>query len=496
MSTIEITGAYQLNNIKTFTRGELSLENFNQNLYKRINNAYYGIGGFEDGSYLTQYPAEDPEDYEARKEDASYDNFFQTEINYKTDPVFSKTVVREVKNKRLEAFTKRSTTSNQSLSKHMSELMIQAELNTTVFEIVTAPNKAINDNRDLSVLPYLITVTPLKCSGYYKDSSGDLIVLVWQTGKTTANGTEYNRFNVWEKTPSGSGIYYVVEVAATTSDSTVIDLTSAITSPVVKKDGIQIPTPFEVPAYPVKMVEMSVPVEPTEAPPAKYGSISKQLITMFNLDNMITKGFANVCFSPVTYNTETGDAPKEAQIGDNNVLGYAKDLDAPARMKVETSHFEVQQDKLEKLKDSIRRQMDSYTQISDNSSGEARKEAGRKIIQYWQKVAKEATGIEKWIYDTIQENYIKTNEDVVINYSTDFSSLTPDVIIKNAEDIIDTFGLEDTRALQLIYDNTVSEVYGDDPTFAEELKDAFKEKVNMIGNTDEPDEPDVTEEDE
>ena len=104
----KIISAFQLNSIKTINYGLLTLNNFDQDLYKRINNAYYGIGGFEDGSYLTQFPAEDTDDYEARQEYASYDNIFQPEIDYKTKPVFSKNISRTIKNKRLEAFSEKS----------------------------------------------------------------------------------------------------------------------------------------------------------------------------------------------------------------------------------------------------------------------------------------------------------------------------------------------------------------------------------------------------
>ena len=98
-----IVSAFQLTSIKTINYGTITLNNFNQDLYKRINNAYYGIGGFEDGYYLTQFPAEDPDDYIARQNYASYDNIFQPEIDYKTTPVFAKNISRTIKNKRLNA---------------------------------------------------------------------------------------------------------------------------------------------------------------------------------------------------------------------------------------------------------------------------------------------------------------------------------------------------------------------------------------------------------
>jgi hypothetical protein len=352
--------------------------------------------------------------------------------------------------------------------------MSLAELNTTVFEIVTSPNGMIRDNNDMSLLPYTITVTPLKCSGYYKDHNGDLILLAYQTGRRNSDGITYNIYNVWEKGLDGKGYFYKLEGPSIDNAGFSTDLSYP------KNLHPDNESAFAVTMYPVKMIETAIPIEITEAPPAKYNSISKQLQTAYNIDNMIIKGFANVCFSPVTYQTKDGSAPEEAQIGDNNVVGYAEGLNPPARMAVETGHFDVQEDKYQAILTSIRKQMDSYTQISDNSSGEARKEAGRKIIQYWQSTAKKASQIEKWIFDVIQANYVNATEEVIINYSTDFSSLTPDVIIDNASMFIETFGLQGSEAEKLIYENTAGEVYGDDPDFSQKLKEAFKQRSNKI----------------
>ena len=487
----EIISAFQLNSINSYTRGMITLCNFDQDLYKRINYAYYGIGGFEDGSYLDQYPAEADEDYQERQALASYDNIFQTEIDYKTQPVFSKTISREIESDRLQAFSEKSTRSGQDLSRHMSEVMNKAELNTTVFEIVTAPPGKVRDNSDMSILPYCMTITPLKCSGYYKDSTGDLVLLAWQTAQRDSNGTTYNIYNVWEKGINGEGYFYRVQGVADKTNGVTLSVPKDL---YVDDQGVK-SKPFPVNMYPVKMIETAIAAEITEAPTAKYNTISKQLRTAYNIDNMIVKGFRNVCFSPVVYNTIDGNAPSEAQIGDNNVLGYAQDLDAPARMKVEVAHFETQEEKYQAILESIRKQMDSYTQISDNSSGEARKEAGRKIIQYWKNVAKQASKIEKWIFDVIQANYVNSTEEVIINYSTDFSSLTPDVIIDNAASFIETFQLQGSEAEQLIYENTAAEVYGDDPGFADKLKEAFKQRTNTLtgtgGNTEDDENDDL-----
>lgn len=487
----EIISAFQLNTINTLTRGMITLCNFDQALYKRINYAYYGIGGFEDGSYLDQYPAEADEDYQERQGLASYDNIFQPEINYKTQPVFGKTISREIKSDRLQAFSEKSTKSGQDLSRHMSEVMNKAELNTTVFEIVTAPPGKVRDNSDMSLLPYCMTITPLKCSGYYKDSTGDLILLAWQTSSRDESGITYNIYNVWEKGLNGEGYFYRVKGVADKATGSKLSLPKDL---IRNKEGIQV-DPFLVAMYPVKMIETAIAAEITEAPTAKYNTISKQLRTAYNIDNMIVKGFRNICFSPIVFNTTDGSAPEQVQIGGNNLIGYAAGLDAPSRLKVETSHFTVQEEKYQAILTSIRKQMDSYTQISDNSSGEARKEAGRKIIQYWQGIAKQASKVEKWIFEVIQANYVNSTEDVVINYSTDFSSLTPDVIIDNASSFIETFQLQGSEAEQLIYENTAAEVYGDDPVFANKLKEAFKQRTNKLtgtgGNTEDDENDDL-----
>jgi hypothetical protein len=481
----QIISAFQLQTINTMNHGPLTLNNFDQELYKRINNGYYGIGGFEDGSYLTEFPAEDSEDYIARKEYASFDNVFQPEIDYKTNPVFAKNISRTIINKRLTAFSEKANKAGDDLSAHISDVMSMLELNTTVFEIITSPNGQIRDNNDMSILPYAITVTPLKCSGYYKDSSGDLVLLAYQTGQRNSDGITYNIYNVWEKGLDGEGYFYRLQGVATDKSGFSLDYS---------KNLSEMTEAFPVKMYPVKMIECAIPIEITEAPPAKYNTISKQLQTAYNLDNMTIKGMANVCFSPVTYQTKDGSAPEEAQIGDNNVLGYAEGLEAPRRMAVETAHFAAQEDKYQGIIKSILKQMDSLTQISDNSSEGSRKEAGRKIINNWMSVAKKASSLEKWIFEVIQANYVNSNEKVIINYSTDYSSLTPDLIIENAALFIETFGLQGSAAEKLIYDNTAKEVYGDDPDFADKLTEAFKQGSNKINGGDNDGDNDVNDE--
>jgi len=464
-------GAVQLSTLKSLYYGNVTLRQYVQEDHIRIVDSYHSTGGYDNGDYLVKYGAESTNHHNFRIELSAFDNIFQPEIDYKILPVYSKAIERTVEGaakKRVEAFIDNVDSQGSTITGYLKEKMIDTELNTSTFFIVSAPEQAPIDNTDLTKLPYLINVDPLNCSGYHIDQYGKLAILAWP--KEYDMQKNIVSFQVWEKTPNDGGSYYVVNQQYSDKKLTLAQSQEKIT------------VPFNVKYFPVIMAKLGIKKEYYDAPPPKYRSTTKQLVQVFNIRNWILSSIADTCFSPLLIQTEDGKLPSELSIGNDNALGYAAGLNPPERLRVNTDHLEFQEQYCERREISIRKQMDSYTQIAESASGEARKEASRKIILYWMNVGETSANLERWIYDIALKNYITSDYKVTVKYPIDYASLTPEVILDQIERINASFMLDGETKREL-FSTLINEIFGQDKTKVEDIMTAFDKDTANGFNT-------------
>jgi hypothetical protein len=462
--SVETNGVPQLSSLKSLHHGQVVLSQYKQEDHIRIVDSYHSTGGYDDGAYLVQWDRESTEHYESRQGLSAYDNIFQPEVDYKVMPVYAKPIERTVSGrakKRVEAFIDNVDDKGSNMTNYLKEEMTGTELNTSTFFVVTGPKEKVK-NTDLTKLPYMINVDPLACSGYLFNNKGQLSILTWPL--KWDNNTKIYEYQVWELTPDGGGEYYVVKCAHNENKTMTQE---------------RICEPFKVKAFPVRMVKLGIKKETYDAPPPKYRSTSKQLTQIFNIRNWTVSGFGDTNFSPLLIQTQTGELPAELALGDENALGYPEGMDAPSRLKVNIEHLEFQEKFCDSRELSIRKQMDSYTQIMDSSSEGARIEASRKIILYWANVGETSSSLENWVYDVALRNYIVSPYEVIVKYPIDYASLTPDVILEQIEKISQIFDI-DGETKKTLFSTLINEVFGQDKDKAKEIIDAYSQDNNGL----------------
>ena len=105
--------------------------------YNFLNDAYYGRGGFRDGSYLVSHPREAADKFLKRKELSYYLNYVAPVVNSHVNPVFRKEPEREWSNNELfSAFIKDVDKASTKLSRFMKRAALMAKLQGVAFIVV------------------------------------------------------------------------------------------------------------------------------------------------------------------------------------------------------------------------------------------------------------------------------------------------------------------------------------------------------------------------
>ena len=158
---------------------------------KLVRDAFYGSGGFEDGSYLCRYARETAENYNTRQELAYYFNYTKPMVEGAVDPVFREYPTRTTtrKDNRWDAFLLDVDGKGTAIDDFIAEAALDAKLDGSVFIVVdnTADDVATNVQEAVErrQYPYLYVLNQGNIIKYVTDRKGKLIMIAYKIQYST-----------------------------------------------------------------------------------------------------------------------------------------------------------------------------------------------------------------------------------------------------------------------------------------------------------------------
>lgn len=160
-----------------------------------ILDAYTGLNGFSDGSYLIQYPQETTEQFQERQKRCYYFNIVSMIMNIYLGYLFGLPVKRDSVNKQYADFVERAD-GRRCLDAVMEQAMEYAMLLGTVALIVDRPIGDPVSAADMQ-LPYVAIRLPSQISDIKLDQFGNVYYAVFSE-KTVIDGKEQTIYRIYD----------------------------------------------------------------------------------------------------------------------------------------------------------------------------------------------------------------------------------------------------------------------------------------------------------
>lgn len=321
--------------------------------YTFLKDAYYGEGGFKDGSYLVPHPRETPEKYHRRKALAYYLNYVAPVINSHVNPIFRQEPEREWKeNELFSAFMEDADTLGTSFSRFMKRAALIAKLQAVAFIVIDNLSDQPDNMADVlkeRALPYAYIVQRNQVKNYKTNKAGRLIEFSYTVVAETSNDSQSN--DTWTWTTTGWSCQY--------ADGT-------------KKEGTH-----DLKRLPVVAL-YSKPMEPGKVlPQSEFYNIAKTNQRLYNLCSEIDEIIRNQAFNVLAYPLPEGETEiKEIVVSTENVLGYDGTLaNQPGYIAMDTGPLEQLRAERKDLVEEIYRmaELSHVTGVESKESGIAKK---------------------------------------------------------------------------------------------------------------------------
>jgi hypothetical protein len=289
----------------------LAIDILTQNPYVFMSHAYYGGGGFRDGTYLVPHTRE--MFYAKRRQISYYKNFTKPVLRAMVDPVFNEPVTREVSgdNELWQGFMEDVDLNKTILQKFTEETVNKARLHGVTFIVMDnfsdkEQPQSMEEAKKKRAYPYMYIRTADTVKDYEIDRYGRLISITFRemdvkTPKENGQGYEVEeQYRRWTSTS--------VETLTYKSDGSV---------QVISTTALTIGMLPVIPVYSVTRPDLSVLlVDPPLFDLARLNA------TIFNLDTEIRWLERQQAFSFLYL---PGDNPGDLTISESNVLWVPKD---------------------------------------------------------------------------------------------------------------------------------------------------------------------------
>lgn len=151
--------------------------------YQLMWDAYTGLGGFQDGSYLVRYPRETDEKYKRRQQLAFYPNFPKKIVETFASHIFKKPPQRQIESKAYLEFIQNTDKNGTYIDDFMRKLCKLSLVFGTVFVIVDKPQGSaltVAQEKELGLSPYITVRLPTQVKELEIDIYGRLTKIVFQ----------------------------------------------------------------------------------------------------------------------------------------------------------------------------------------------------------------------------------------------------------------------------------------------------------------------------
>jgi hypothetical protein len=173
--------------------------------------AYFGTGGFADGTYIVKYTNESTDKYDERKDIAYYPNYVKSIVNTYGGHLYKQEPVRDEKgNEILETFISKT---NLKGNKNMDSIMKDAfQLSMALgycYVFVDSPDTLVEtaaSEKELDIRPYAYIISPISVTNWGLDNKGNfewiLIKETYVENQETPfqdNPDTIERYRYWDK---------------------------------------------------------------------------------------------------------------------------------------------------------------------------------------------------------------------------------------------------------------------------------------------------------
>ncbi|RUM29507.1 MAG: hypothetical protein DSY32_03175 [Aquifex sp.] len=170
--------------------------------YEFLKNAYTGLGGFLDGSYVEPFPRETTQRIEKRRKLAVNLNITKKVVNTITGHLFRKPPIRKIISKAYQRFMENTDMQGTYIDTLMKRIFRLGLIYGTVFVIVDRPSKDVStelEKQELGVFPYVVIRLPTHLVHYELDEYDRLSKIVFKEPTPDGLSTIYRIFtkNKW-----------------------------------------------------------------------------------------------------------------------------------------------------------------------------------------------------------------------------------------------------------------------------------------------------------
>lgn len=386
------------------------MRNYNHDLYKMLDDGYYGIGGFMDGGYLRQHPRESTEKYAMRRALSYYLNYLAPCVNAHVSPIFKTAAVREWKgagDSLWRIFSEDVDFLHTNIANLMKRAAISAKLHGIAYIVMDRAEGDAGDLRladleeDRARLPYAYVVDIGMVEEVELDAFGRIKKFVFKEPDAKQEGT----FQTRTMTVSGW------ELDAS--------------------DGHKSGT-WELGGVPVIPLASKAHKTHHPFPPSEFVSILKTNLAIYNMSSWLNDILVNQTFSVLTYPSAS---PESIDIGTDNALSYPPESGhAPAFIAPPEAPAKVLEEIIALLQQEIYRMA-----VVVNVTGSAKQQSGQaKAWDYEatnQILADFADQVER-AEAALAHLFVKwtgVNLDYSVNYPNDFKISEVEQELANAE---------------------------------------------------------------
>jgi len=418
--------------------------------------AYKGIGGFADGTYLDKYTRESDDKYENRQRVAYYTNLIAPNLNRYVGYLYKNPPVRTAKNKLLTTFIDDCDNAGNSLDVFMSNIAAEIKIRGVGLVLVDMPEtlKATTLEEQLNnrEIPYLKFIQPESVVDYKLDKFGKF---------------EYISFYDTITDPSDL-----------TQDIIVVRYFDKLGWKILdSQDNIIKQGEYNLQKCPVILVSETGEFLDT----GEFTQVAQLAKRHYNLNSELDELLRGQTFSILTVQTDMSpDSETEINIGTDNALFYGQGLDRPDFIAPSSDPAVTYMNKIKEVEKTIDRIMYNINTNEARESGISLQMKFQGLNSSLSKFAARLEDAERRIFEIVCDWLgIPYDYDIVYNKEFDITDIVKEL---NVLDGIRQLGYDIPTYEQLKMQKIIANDLGSlDPETAAQIKaeieDNLKRKV-------------------
>jgi len=181
--------------------------------YQLFSDAYYGVSGFANGTYLEKHERESADKYATRQRIAYYANYVKTTVDSHVNPVFKQNAERDLEktSTTFDDFIKNVDGNNTPIAKFMKKAALMSKIQGFVLIVVDNHNQTFQtkaEEKAAGAMPYCYIVLPSSIISYELEKTGQLKEITFKEIDPLTNQTYEKTWTKteWKTNNSESGI--------------------------------------------------------------------------------------------------------------------------------------------------------------------------------------------------------------------------------------------------------------------------------------------------